>query len=382
MTDTQLNLKLLEELCNAFGPSGHEQEVQQIALNYGRNYATDIEFDRMGSIIFKKTGKKDGPKIMLAGHVDEIGFVITGIEKNGFLTFHQLGGWPDQSLLAQEVLIRPFNGGEKIIGIIAAKPPHVLSPKERTQVVTKDKMHIDIGCSSRKEVKELGIRVGDPAVPYSFFRTMKREKKVKKDDSENKNSDETRTTTLAAAKAFDDRIGVFIILEVLRRLSEENIEHPNTVYCVSTTQEEVGLRGARTSAQKIMPDVGFALDVDISGDVPGTKGLVQKMGKGVCISAGDGSMIPNPRLRKFAIELAEEKNIPYQPAFLKMGGTDAGVIHITGMGAPSLFCGTATRHIHSHHGILDIEDVEASVNLMMEMIKKLDWSTVESFTKL
>ena len=155
MTETQLNFKLLEELCNAFGPSGHEQEVQQIVRDYGKDFATDVEFDRMGSIIFKKVGKENGPKIMLAGHVDEIGFVISGIEKNGFLTFHQLGGWPDQSLLAQEVLIRPFKGGDKIIGIIAAKPPHVLSPKEKTQVVTKDKMHIDIGCSSEKEIKEL-----------------------------------------------------------------------------------------------------------------------------------------------------------------------------------------------------------------------------------
>ncbi|MCK5341757.1 MAG: M42 family metallopeptidase [Candidatus Heimdallarchaeota archaeon] len=382
MTETQLNFKLLEELCNAFGPSGHEQEVQQIVRDYGKDFATDVEFDRMGSIIFKKVGKENGPKIMLAGHVDEIGFVISGIEKNGFLTFHQLGGWPDQSLLAQEVLIRPFKGGDKIIGIIAAKPPHVLSPKEKTQVVTKDKMHIDIGCSSEKEVKELGIRIGDPAVPYAFFRTMERKKKVDKEKSDDKESEKTRTTTLAAAKAFDDRIGVFIILEVLRRLSEENIEHPNTVYCASTTQEEVGLRGARTAAQTILPDIGFALDVDISGDVPGTKGIVQKMGKGVSISAGYGSMIPNPRLRKFAIEIAEEKNISFQPAFLRVGGTDAGVIHITGMGAPSLFCGIPTRHIHSHHGILDLEDVEANIQLMVEMIKKLDWPTVESFTKL
>ncbi len=382
MAGIQLNLKLLEDLCNAFGPSGHEQEVQQIVRDYGQNYATDIEFDRMGSVIFKKVGKEEGPKIMLAGHVDEVGFVITGIEKNGFLTFYQLGGWPDQSLLAQEVLIRPFKGGDKIIGIIAAKPPHVLSPKERTQVVTKDKMHIDIGCSSEKEVKELGIRIGDPAVPYAFFRTMERKKKVKKEDSDKRESEKTRPTTLAAAKAFDDRIGVFIILEVLRRLSEEKIDHPNTVYCASTTQEEVGLRGARTAAQTIMPDIGFAIDVDISGDVPGTKGIVQKMGKGVSISAGDGSMIPNPRLRKFAIEIAEEKNISFQPAFLRVGGTDAGVIHITGMGAPSLFCGIPTRHIHSHHGILDLEDVEANIQLMVEMIKKLDWPTVVSFTKL
>ncbi len=380
MTNQELDVELLEKLCNAFGPTGHEEEVQRMVRNYGQNYCTSVEYDKMGSVIFKKVGIDTGPKIMLAGHSDEIGFVITGIEKNGFLTFHQLGGWPDQSLLAQEVLIRPFKGGEKIIGIIAAKPPHVLTPEERNKVVKKENMHIDIGCSSDKEVKDLGVRIGDPAVPYAFFRTMIRQKKI---DEENNNKEaKTKEVTLAASKAFDDRIGVFIILEVIRRLTVENINHPNTVYAVSTTQEEVGLRGARTSAQKILPDVGFALDVDISGDVPGTKGLVQKMGKGVCISAGDGSMIPNPRLRKFAINTAEEKSIPYQPAFLKVGGTDAGIIHLTGMGAPSLFLGTATRHIHSHHGILDLEDVEACIQLLIEMIQKLDWNTVESFTRL
>ena len=377
MNTEQLDIDFLEKLCNGFGPTGHEQEIQQLVKDYGEKYTTEVEFDRLGSVIFKKTGDDSGPKIMIAGHADEIGFVITGIEKNGFLTFHQLGGWPDQSLLAQEVLIRPFKGGEKIIGIIAAKPPHVLTPEERNKVVKKENMHIDIGCSSEKEVKELGIRIGDPAVPYAFFRTMQRQKKI----SEEKDA-KTRTVTLAAAKAFDDRIGVFIILEVLRRLSEQNITHPNTVFCVSTTQEEVGLRGARTAAQKILPDIGFACDVDISGDVPGTKGLVQKMGKGVCISAGDGSMIPNPRLRKYAIEIAEEKDISYQPAFLKFGGTDAGVIHITGMGAPSLFLGVSTRHIHSHHGILDLEDVEAAITLLLELIKKLDWKVVKSFTAI
>jgi endoglucanase len=380
LTNQELDVELLEKLCNAFGPTGHEEEIQRIVRNYGQNYCTSVEYDKLGSVIFKKVGMDTGPKIMLAGHSDEIGFVITGIEKNGFLTFHQLGGWPDQSLLAQEVLIRPFKGGEKIIGIIAAKPPHILTPEERNKVVKKENMHIDIGCSSEKEVKDLGVRIGDPAVPYAFFRTMKRQKKI--DNTDKSKDAKTREVTLAASKAFDDRIGVFIILEVIRRLTVENINHPNTVYAVSTTQEEVGLRGARTSAQKILPDVGFALDVDISGDVPGTKGLVQKMGKGVCISAGDGSMIPNPRLRKFAINTAEETSISYQPAFLKVGGTDAGIIHITGMGAPSLFLGTATRHIHSHHGILDLEDVEACIQLLIEMIQKLDWNTVESFTRL
>jgi putative aminopeptidase FrvX len=375
MTDIKLDLKLLENLCNGFGPSGHEHEVQRIVQEYGKKYADDVLHDGLGSVIFRKGA--GGPKIMLAGHVDEIGFVITEIKKDGYLGFHQLGGWWDQTLLTQEVVINPFNGGEKIIGVIGAPPPHVLSPEERNKVVTKEKMYIDIGCSSADEVKALGIRVGDPAVPHSFFRTMERTWKEKKDGKEEK-----REVILGVAKAFDDRIGVFIVLEALRRISENNISLPNEVYFVSTTQEEVGLRGARTASQMIEPAIGFALDVDISGDSPASEGLVQKMGKGVSISAGDGSMIPNPKFRKFVLEVAEEKNIKHQPAFLKAGGTDAGQIHLAGMGAPSLFLGIPTRYIHSHHGILDINDVENAVQLLVEVLQKLDAKTVESFTTL
>ncbi len=375
MTDLNLNLDLLKQLCDAFGPSGHEHEAQKIARDYGAKFADKVLYDRLGSVVLQKGDS--GPKIMLAGHIDEIGFVITNIEKNGFLRFHQIGGWWDQTLLTQEVVIRPSKGDERIIGVIGAPPPHVLSPEARNKVVTKDKMFIDIGASSEEEVKELGIRVGDPAVPYSEFRLMKRTRKEKKDDKE-----EVRNVTLAAAKAFDDRIGVFILLEVLRRLKEDKIEHPNIVYGVTTTQEEVGLRGARTASQMLTPDVGFSLDVDISGDVPDVTGLVQKMGNGVSISAGDSSMIPNPRLRSFVLDIAEEVGVRYQPAFLKAGGTDAGVIQFAGAGCPSLFLGIPTRHIHSHHGILDLTDVENAITLLIEVIKRLDTKTVESFTAL
>ncbi|MFW9918501.1 MAG: M42 family metallopeptidase [Candidatus Thorarchaeota archaeon] len=378
MTD-KLNLKFLEDMCNSFGPSGHETESQKIAHEYGKAFADEVLFDRLGSVIFKRGNS--GPKIMLAGHMDEIGFVITEITKEGYLKFHQLGGWWDQTLLTQEVIVRPFKGGEKIIGVIGAPPPHVLTPEQRTKVVTKDQMYIDIGCSSKKEVEELGIRVGDPAVPRSVFRTLKRTRQEKDEDDEDA-EEKTVDVHLAVAKAFDDRIGVFIVLEALRRLSEGNIKHPNTVYAVSTVQEEVGLRGAKTSAQMIQPDIGFALDVDISGDSPGSKGLVQKMGSGVAISAGDGSMIPNPKLRKFALEIAEEMKIKHQAAFLPAGGTDAGQIHLAGMGAPSLFLGIPTRYIHSHNGMLDLGDVESAVQLLVELIKRLDQETVDSFTRL
>ncbi|MBN2155649.1 MAG: M42 family metallopeptidase [Candidatus Lokiarchaeota archaeon] len=373
MTEFKLDLKLLENLSNAFGPSGYETEAQKIALEYGKLYADAVEFDRTGSVIFKKGSS--GPKIMLAGHGDEIGFIVCGIEKSGYLRINNLGGWWSHSVLSQQVLIRTMDG-KKIIGIIIAPPPHILPPDKRDKVIPLEKMYMDVGCKSEKEVKELGINIGDPVVPVSTFRIEKRTRISIKD---NKKKEEVQ---LAIGKAFDDRIGVFIILEVLRRLKQEEIDHPNIVYCAATTQEEVGLRGARTAAKLIEPDIGFSLDVDVSGDIPGVQDISQKMGEGVAISAGDGSMIPNPRFRKFVIDIAEKHKIKWQPAFLRRGGTDAGVIHLTGIGAPSLFIGIPTRHIHTHNGILDLSDVENAIKLLVEVIKELNEKTVESFTKL
>ncbi len=369
-----MDIKFLEVLSNAFGPSGHEDEVQQLVKTYGEKFCDSIEYDRLGSVIFKKGSQ--GPKIMLAGHSDEIGFVISAIEDNGYLKISNIGGWWSGNILSHQIEIRPLFGKTKILGVIACKPPHILSTEERNKLVPLKDMFVDVGCTSKEEVEALGIRVGDPAVPYSQFRTMERthiEKKVGKESKTN--------TTLAVGKAFDDRVGVFIVTQVLKKIAEEHINHPNTLYLVSTTQEEVGLRGARTSAQKIQPDVGFALDVDISGDMPGVE-LIQKMGNGVSISAGDSSMIPNPKLRKFVIETAEKSKIKWQPAFLPAGGTDAGVIHLTGLGAPALFVGLPTRHIHSHNGEIDLNDVEQAINLLVEVIKNLDERTVRSFTEL
>lgn len=379
MGKMKLDLELLEKLCNAFGPSGHEHEAQKIVREYGEKFSDEVLHDGLGSLIFKKGD--GGPKIMMAGHVDEIGFVITDITKEGYLRFNQLGGWWDQTLLTQQVVISPYKSDEKVIGVIGATPPHLLTAEQRSKVVTKDKMFIDVGASSKKEVEELGIRVGDPAVPLAKFRTMKRKWREKPEDDDD--ADEVvREVTIGVAKAFDDRIGVFIVLEALRHISEQGISIPCTAYFCSTTQEEVGLRGARTSAQMLKPDIGFALDVDISGDSPDAKGLVQKMGKGVSISAGDGSMIPNPRLRRFVMDLSEEKGIKHQIAFLPSGGTDAGSIHLAGMGAPSLFLGIPTRYIHSHNAMLDLEDVENAVKLLVEVLQKLDDKTVKSFTEV
>jgi endoglucanase len=374
--EMKLNINQLEAWTNAFGPSGFELEVAKLIKNYVSQYADEVSQDKSGSVIFKKGDH--GPKIMLAGHMDEIGFIITGINKQGYLTFNQLGGWWDQTLLSQRVIIR-VRDGTKITGIIVAKPPHIIDPEERKKVVKKEKMFIDVGCKSKEEVEALDIKIGDPAVPDSQFELMRRTQLSKKNGEKIK-----KEVTLAMAKGFDDRIGAFIAAEVMRQLKEEGIEHPNQIYGVATVQEEIGLRGARTAAHVIQPDVGFALEVDISGDVPGvekTKAPAE-MSKGVSILTADGSMIPNPRLKHFVLDIAEEKNIAHQLSLVLGGGTDAGIIHITGAGCPSLVIGVPTRHIHSHNGILDLGDVEKTVKLLIEVIKRLDQKTVDSFTQI
>ncbi|NHJ85321.1 MAG: M42 family metallopeptidase [Asgard group archaeon] len=376
MNDLKLNTKLLEKWTNAFGPSGFEREVAIMIKNDVAPLADEVSQDKTGSLIFKVGNK--GPKIMLAGHMDEIGFIISGISNDGFLKFNQLGGWWDQVLLSQRVVIK-IRDGTKIKGIICSKPPHILAPEERTKVVTKDDMYIDVGCKSKKEVEALGIKVGDPAIPDATFETIKRKQIIKDEDSGKEKENEV---ILAVNKAFDDRIGAFIITEVLKRIKDEKLNHPNQIYGVATVQEEVGLRGARTAAQMIQPDIGIALEVDISGDVPGVsrEKVLSEMSKGPSILAADGSMLPNPQFKHFVMDVAKEMGIDLQTSILFGGGTDAGIIHQTGAGCPSIVLGIPTRHIHSHYGILDLADVEKCIILIVEVIKRLDQKTIDSFT--
>ncbi|MHA1520317.1 MAG: M42 family metallopeptidase [Promethearchaeota archaeon] len=391
MYTKKLDLKFLEKICNAFGPSGHEREVQKMVLEYTKPFADEVLFDKTGSVIFKKG--TSGPKIMLAGHVDEIGYLVKKIEKTGYIKISNLGGVFPLNLIGHQILIRPFKNGEKVIGVTSRGS---LASKKSDKLPNLNEVYVDIGCASTEEVKALGIRVGDPAVPYATYREFFRTRDTPKADKEGKekgtqqnqtdddgNSTEGKTIShLAVAKAFDDRIGVFMMVEVLRRLSEQNIVHPNIVYGVSTTQEEVGCRGAKTAANLIQPGLGFSLDVTICGAVPGAIDIEQKMGEGIAIGAFDSTMIANPLFRKFALELAEEKGIKVQTGFLHRGGTDAGTIHLTGIGAPSLFFGIPSRYVHSHHSMLDLGDVEAAIRLLVELLQVLDEKTVNSFTLL
>ena len=354
-------LELMGKMMDAFGPSGFEREINRIVKEEVEPIADEIITDKLGSVAFKLNG--DGPRVLLAGHTDEVGFIISSITKEGFLTFNQLGGWWDQVLLAQKVIIRGTKGD--VVGVIASKPPHILPMEERKKVVVKKDMFIDIGVCSKEEVEDVGIRVGDPVVPWSPFQTIHDGK-------------------VAMGKAFDDRIGAFVIMEAMRRIKEQKIAHPNIIIGAATVQEEVGLRGAQTMAQTVNPDVAIVLEVDIAGDVPGIKPheAATKMGGGPGMITYDRSMIPNQDLKEFVLDIASKAQIPIQLSQMAGGGTDAGRIHVNSSGCPSVVLTVPTRHIHSHIGMLSLKDTENMIRLVVELLRKLDWDTVNGFSEL
>ncbi|WP_019414219.1 M42 family metallopeptidase [Paenisporosarcina sp. TG20] len=356
MTKLDSTLTMLKELTDAKAIPGNEREARDVMKKYIEPFADRMDSDNLGSLIAEKVGDADGPKIMIAGHLDEVGFMISQIDDKGFLKFQTVGGWWSQVMLAQRVTITTRKG-DSITGVIGSKPPHILSPEARKKPVDIKDMFIDIGASSEEEAKEWGVSPGDMVTPYFEFTVMNNEK-------------------LLLAKAWDNRIGCAIAIDVLRALKGE--KHPNIVYGVGAVQEEVGLRGARTAAAKIKPDIGFAVDVGIAGDTPGitTKESTSKMGAGPQLVLFDASMVAHKGLRDLVVDTAEENNIPFQFETMPGGGTDAGAIHLSANGVPALAIGVATRYIHSHAGILHRDDYENAVKLIVAVIKKLDRETV------
>ncbi len=348
-------LKLLKEISDLPGVSGFEDEVRKYIRANMEGFA-EVSKDNLGSIICRKQGSDDSPKIMIAGHMDEIGMMVTYITKEGFLKFQTLGGWWEQVMLAQRVVVKTSKGD--VPGLIGSKPPHILKSDERKKVTEKDQMFIDIGASNKEEAESMGVMPGDPVIPYSPFQQMKNPKYL-------------------MGKAWDNRVGCAIFMEVIKELSKE--DHPNTIYGVGTVQEEVGLRGATTSVAAVEPDIGFALEVDIAGDTPGVQEFEAqaKLGRGPSILLYDSSMVPHRKLRDFVIQTAKDAGIPIQFNAMAGGGTDAGRIHVYRTGVPSLVIGVPARYIHSHTGIIHRDDFDGAVALLVELAKLLDKDAVE-----
>src|SRR5438094_846107 len=345
--------EFLKQLVEAHGAPGFESGVAAVMEQRLKGVGS-FSRDRLGSFICEKKGTAPGPRVMLAGHLDEVGFMVKSITKEGFIKFLPLGGWWGHVVLAQRLIVRTRSGD--VIGVVGSKPPHELREEDRKKVLEIKDLYLDVGAASDWDVrKHLDIRPGDPIVPDSPFTPM-------------------ANPNLLLAKAWDNRMGCALAAETARRLKGDS--HPNTLFAVATVQEEVGLRGAQTSAFKIQPDVAFALDVGIAHDTPGTEGD-EKLGGGPLIVVYDATSIPNRGLLDLVIDAAKKLKVTLQFESVERGGTDAGRIHVTGQGVPSISMGVPARYIHSHVSMLHRRDFEQTVRLLVALVKRLDRSTVE-----
>ncbi len=339
--------ELLEKLSNAPGVSGFEDDVRDLIFKELEGQVDEINIDELGNLIAIKKGEVDGKKIMLAAHMDEIGLMVRYIDEKGFIKFSKIGGINDQMLLNQEVYIQSSKGN--VQGVIGSKPPHKMKEAERKKILEYDNMFIDIGAPTREEAEER-VRVGDPVI-------------IKQDFAELGNS-------LVKGKALDNRVGCTVLIEVLKQ-----VESKATIYGVGTVQEEVGLKGARTSAFRINPDMALALDVTISGDHPGIKEeeAPAKAGKGPAIILTDASgrgLITHPKVKELLISVAEEEEIPYQLEVSEGGTTDATAIHLTRQGIPTGVISPPSRYIHTPVSVVSLEDVENTVKLILAVLKR------------
>ncbi|MET1014686.1 MAG: M42 family metallopeptidase [Paenisporosarcina sp.] len=347
-------LQLFKTLTELPGAPGNEHAMRKFMKSELEKYSDEIIQDRLGGIFGVKKGDDQGPKIMVAGHMDEVGFMVTQITENGMIRFQPLGGWWSQVLLAQRVEIITDNG--PVVGVVGSIPPHLLTDEVRNKPMDIKNMLIDIGADDLEDAKKIGIRPGQQIVPVCLFTPMANEKKI-------------------LAKAWDNRYGCGLAIELLKEIKNETL--PNTLYSGANVMEEVGLRGAQAAATMIKPDLFFALDASAANDMSGSKAEFGQLGKGALLRIFDKSMVTHRGMREFVLDTAETHNIPYQ-YFIAQGGTDAGRVHMSNEGVPSAVIGICSRYIHTSGSIIHTDDYAAAKELIIKLVKSADRTTLET----
>ncbi len=345
---------LLQRLSDAPGPPGAEEAVRAIMVPEMKQFATaPIKYDGVGSVIAQQGSA--GPRIMIDAHMDELGGMVRRITPGGFLTMQMLGGWLDQALPDQRWIIIGSKG--PVHAVTGIRDIHVVPADERTRVFPRDQMYLDIGAKDPAEAAAMGVEPGDPVVPDSPFLAL--------NGSQN-----------YLGKAWDDRIGCAVLLEAIRRTA--TMPHANTLVYVATVQEEVGLRGARTAAEIVKPDIGIAIEGGITGDTAGThpEETQAKLGAGPGIFLYDSSTIPNRKMVAFTKETAAANNIPLQLDLVQGYGDDSAEMQASNGGTPTVNLVVPVRYTHSHNGIVNRHDFDRMVDLVVDMLTHLDQNQV------
>ena len=353
--------RLLEELSNAPAPSGFEGPVREIVQRELRADGLETTTDGLGSVIAVLRDSSDRPRIMLAAHMDEVGAVVKYVTPEGMVKFLPLGGWLDQALIDQRWTIVTAKG--PVTAVSGLKSPHVTAPEERNRVTPRDEIFLDVGAHSKEDAETLGIRPGDPIVPAGNFTQLANGRYL--------------------GKAMDDRVGIVMFLEALRRLKAQSAKPANTICFVATVQEEVGLRGAHTAVQAVKPDLGISLEVGVAADHPGGRpeAAQERLGAGPVLYLADGAMLVNLHLRDFFERLANENHIPYQTEVTTGSSEDSAEMQRFGSGIPSLNYAVATRYLHTHSSELDRADIDRAIDLLVKALNALDAKTVEQIAR-
>lgn len=345
------NIKAISELSNAFGPSGFEDDVVKVIKKYSPGLM--VESDSMNNVYARLMGNSGNrPVIMLDCHSDEVGFMVQSITSKGLIKFLPLGGWITSNVPAHTVIIR--NGrGEYIKGITTSRPPHFMSEADREKRLSLEDIYIDVGATCREEViNDFGIEPGDPVVPDVTF------------EYNEKNG-------VIFGKAFDNRLGCLCLIEVMQKLKDEKLNID--VVGAYAAQEEVGTRGAEVTARAVRPDLAVVFEGSPADDLYYDEYTAQGcLKKGTQIRHIDKSMVSNPHFIKYAKDIAKARSITFQSAIRAQGGTNAGKIHVSNKGVPTLVLGIPTRYAHTHYCYSAVFDIESTVDLAVEIIKSLD----------
>jgi endoglucanase len=341
-----MTMDLLKELTEAVAPPSFEGEIREICERELASLTDEIRVDAMGNLIALKKGSGDDPKkIMLAGHMDEIGFLVRHVDDQGFLRLNPAGGFDPKTLIAKRVVV--MGKTKKLIGLIGSKPIHIMKDEERKKMPELDDLFVDLGLPA-EEVKE-EVEVGTPVTLHQSFLSW---------------------GDVATCKAMDNRISMWVIIRALQRLEG----CPHDVYAVMTSQEEIGIRGATVAAYGINPDLGVAVDVTLACDVPGVdkKDHICTLGGGVAVKVMDSASISHPALVAKMRALAEEHDVPHQLEILPRGGTDARGIQMAREGKPAITLSVPTRYVHSVVEMLNVKDLNAAADLLALFLSQED----------